>query len=160
MDGPSYLTGEEIGGNIESDVSADSEKEYEPESDSTDDDDQSDFEIENEEQELAPVNETVNPKYVSKDGIVWNPQPIQPQSGRFRSENVISLRPGVTRYAKSRVDDKKDAFMLFFPPHIENVILNHTNAYIQGRGKLPIMPIDVNLLYAYIGVLILAGVHR
>ena len=106
------------------------------------------------------MNETVNPKYVSKDGIVWNPQPIQPQSGRFRSENVISLRPGVTRYAKSRVDDKKDAFMLFFPPHIENVILNHTNAYIQGRGKLPIMPIDVNLLYAYIGVLILAGVHR
>lgn len=141
-------------------VCGDSEEEYEPESDSTDDDDQSDFEIENEEQELTPVNETENTKYVSKDKIVWNPQPIQSQSGRLRSENVISLRPGVTRYAKNRVDDKKDAFMLFFPPHIENVILNLTNAYIQGSGKLPIMPVDVNLLYAYIGVLILAGVHR
>lgn len=164
MNRPNYLTSEETEEIVISDedgsASEESEDEFEPENESDSDSIDSEFESENEREDSAPPNENINPLFVSKDGIVWNPQPIQVEGGRNRAENVISLRPGSTRYAKSRVADMKDAFMLFFPPPIEKIILNHTNAYIQGRKNVPTITIDADLLYAYIGVLILAGVHR
>lgn len=168
MSRPNYLTSEETDeivisdddGSDHSEESGDDDFVPENESDSDDSDSNTENEIENEREESAISNENTDSLFVSKDGTVWNPRPIQVEGGRLRTENVISLRPGSTRYAKSRVDDLKDAFMLFFPPPIEKLILNHTNAFIEGRKNVPIIPIDANLLYAYIGVLILAGVHR
>lgn len=102
-----------------------------------------------------------NQSYVSKDGVSWNPLPIHMQAGgKYRMKNVNSLCPGVTTFAERRVDNIKDSFMLFFPPPIEKMILKHTNAYVEASGKTPIITIDANLLYAYIGVLLLAGVYR
>ena len=86
MDKPNYLTSEEIGDEYDasdggSEISENSDADYVPLYDSFDDDD-SDSESENEEMELASSNENVDPLFVSKDGIVWNPQPFQSQAGR------------------------------------------------------------------------------
>ncbi|XP_039969584.1 uncharacterized protein LOC120781429 [Bactrocera tryoni] len=94
------------------------------------------------------------------DGTLWQSDPFQPQSGRFRNENVISLSPGVTRFAKARVNDIKDAFLLFLPPHLENIIPKHTNAFDKAKYGDEFMRIDSSLLQAYIGILILTGVYR
>lgn len=166
MNRPNYLTCEEIDDEIiisDDDVSEteDDSEEFFPESESDQSDDNgSDTENENNGEQLVDSNENMDPSFVSKDGIVWNPQPMQVQGGRLRTENVISLHPGVTRYAKSRVEDIKRCIYALFPTPIEKIILKHTNAYIEGRKNVSIIPIDANLLYAYIGVLILAGVHR
>lgn len=151
---PSYITGEEIEEeNIQSDDadsdSEDSAYEFLLESDSDVDSDDNDSEIEN-----------ADELFVSKDGLVWNPRPIQVHGAKYQTKNVSSFCPGVTNDAESCVDNMKDAFMLFFPPSIEKLIVKHTNAHIKARKIGPIIPIDANLLYAYIGVLILAGVHR
>lgn len=128
----------------------------------------SDFEDEDEdgegEEERATSNESedeiVDPLFVSKDGTVWKTEPVQNQAGRLRNENVITLRPGTTRYARTRVDEIKDAFLLFFPPPIENIIVKWSNEYAKTKYGDKYMEIDSNLLYAYIAVLILAGVYR
>ncbi|XP_053968281.1 piggyBac transposable element-derived protein 4-like [Anastrepha ludens] len=109
---------------------------------------------------VSSEERTVDPLFVSKDGIVWNPQPVHDRAGRLRNENVINLRPGTTRYARARIDDIKDAFMLFFPPTIENIVLKWSNAYAKEQYDDNYIEINSNLLHAYIGVLILAGVYR
>lgn len=106
------------------------------------------------------ASENIDPMFVSKDGIVWQPEPIQDRSGRFRNENIISLAPGTTRYARVRVSDIKDAFLLFFLQHIEILILSHSNAFARAKYGENCTKIDSNLLQAYIGLLILAGVYR
>lgn len=54
--------------------------------------DSSDSEIENENKELSFSNENIDRLFVSKNYVVWNPQ----QGKRYRTENLISLRPNVT----------------------------------------------------------------
>ena len=44
-------------------------------------------------------------------GKQWNNAPNQSQPGRLGYQNVIALRHGVTRYAKARADNMKDAFL-------------------------------------------------
>ena len=53
--------------------------------------------------------------------------------GRSQSQNIISLRPGTTRFAQARDDDIQDAFSLFFPQSIGNIILKYSNAYAQAK---------------------------
>lgn len=173
MSNPRYISNEEIEELLNAsdgidDFSSSSDEEYEPESEIPDPEDDLyslDSDIE-ENDTSSPINEreyaneTIDPMFVSKDGIVWQPEPIQQRSGRFRNENIISLPPGTTRYAKVRVGDIKDAFLLFFPQHIENVILSHYNAFARAKYGENFTKIDSNLLQAYIGLLILAGVYR
>lgn len=155
---PNYLTGEDTEEEedvIGDDDSEDSAHEFLLESggDNDDDDDGSD----DNDAEIDGEKEL----FVSKDGIVWNARPISVHSAKHQTKTMTkSFYPGVTNDAESCVDNIKDAFMLFFPPPIEKLILKHTNAHIKARKLGPIIPIDANLLYAYIGVLILAGVHR
>lgn len=167
---PKYLTDEEL----EAIMNASGDEEDFDLSDSDEDfsveeheliasDTESDFEaMEEEEEEIEATirDEIVDPLFVSKDGTVWKSQPVQNRSGRSRNENVLNLRPGTTRYARTRVDDFKDAFLLFFPPPIENIILKWSNAYAKAQCGDKYIEIDSNLLHAYIAVLILAGVYR
>lgn len=173
---PKYLSKEEIGILLNESGEEDncslsdiSDEEYVPEHSQTNGRDISESESGSETEDLIPTNEvnTVDdhfvsdPLYVSKDGTIWQPEPFHLEcSGRFRNENILNLTPGVTRFAKSRVDNIKDAFQLFFPPHLENIILVHTNAFAKAKYGDEYMRIDSSLLQAYIGVLILAGVYR
>lgn len=74
--------------------------------------------------------ENIDLLFVSKNGIIWNAEPIE-RTGRMRNANIISLCPGITRYVKTRVDNMKDAFLLFFPTQIENIILENSNLYCR-----------------------------
>lgn len=53
----------------------------------------------------------------------------------------------------------KDAFLLFFPPHIEKIILDNTNAFGHLKSDKH-EEVDTKLLHAYFAVLILAGVYK
>lgn len=163
---PRYLTDEELDESAsdesedeESDISDDND-DYVPEEDSSEYSTDSDDGEADESHESIISNENVDPLFVSKDGKEWSPQPVQNPGGRARSENVINLTPGTTRFAKSRVDNVKDAFLLFFPPPIEKIILKWSNEYALAKFGEEYTPLDSNLLRAYIGVLILAGVYR
>lgn len=88
--------------------------------------------------------------YVSRDNLIWTSTPIEYNDTRVRKSNVISLRPGATRYVSSRVKSIEDVFLLFFPPNTEKIIIENSK-YIE---------IMVDLLHAYLGILILSGVYR
>lgn len=110
---------------------------------------------------LSHLEENENdPSYLDKNGLEWQPQPFGSRHGKIRKECITTLRPGVTRYAISRVNEIKDAFLLFFPPHIENIILKHSNAYAEHTFGEKFIKIDSDLLHAYFAILILAGVYR
>lgn len=169
---PKYLTEEELeeimnasDGEEEEDT-CDSDEDYLPPpeelSGNESDSDIEPMEEEEEEEAIAmrTDDEIVDPLFVSKDGTVWKSEPVQNRSGRSRNENVLNLRPGTTRYARTRVDDFKDAFLLFFPSPIENVILKWSNEYAKSKCGDDYIEIDSNMLHAYMAVLILAGVYR
>lgn len=164
---PKYLTQEEIETLVnesDDDDSDISDEEFEIQEndviESSDfDDEEDDIEIDHLEDDIE-IDETVDPSFISKDGIVWDSAPFTDRIGRFGTENVITLRPGLTRFAKNRVDSIKDAFLLFFPPPVENIILKNSNAYAKVTYKDNAIEIDSNSLHAYIAVLILAGVYR
>lgn len=68
-----------------------------------------------EEYELPPITDATDdtpegddPLHVAKDGTVCKQVPFQSRIARTKAANVITLRPGVTRYAKSRVDSITD----------------------------------------------------
>ncbi|CAK6968790.1 piggyBac transposable element-derived protein 4-like%2C partial [Scomber scombrus] len=70
------------------------------------------------------------------------------------------MSPGPTRYATSRVDDIKSSFQLFLLESIVEIILAMTN--LEG-GRVfadTWKALDQVDLQAYMGLLILAGVHR
>lgn len=154
------------------DFSGGSDEEYQPNedeevassnSDSDDGEEAGDDEEADDNEETGDNEEagdTVDPLFKSKDGTVWTSRPSNPQCGRMRAENVITLRPGVTRYAAARVDSIKDAFLLFFTPDMERRIIDSTNSF--GKWKFPKEFIELNadLLHAYLAVLILSGVFR
>ena len=99
-------------------------------------------------------------EFQSKDGnLLWYSSP-QDRGGRARGENIIRMTPGPTRYATSRVDDIKSSFQLFLPESIVEIILAMTN--LEG-GRVfadTWKALDRVDLKAYMGLLILAGVHR
>ena len=110
--------------------------------------------------EEAPVEDTPEVTFQSKDGnLLWYSSP-QDRGGRTRGENIIRMSPGPTRYATSRVDDIKSSFQLFLPESIVEIILAMTN--LEG-GRVfadTWKALDQVDLQAYMGLLILAGVHR
>lgn len=165
MSNPKYLTNEMIEELVnensdEADIYSDSEDEYEPIDEEdissekyTSEEDSSDGEI--------PIEFTESTSaMIAKDGMVWKSSPVPKHSGRLRNENVLSLRPGVTRIASSRVNDKKDAFLLFFTPAMEKIIIENSNKYAQAKFPQEYIEINREYLHAYIGVLILSGVFK
>nr|XP_020470705.1 LOW QUALITY PROTEIN: piggyBac transposable element-derived protein 4-like [Monopterus albus] len=74
--------------------------------------------------------------------------------------NVITMEPGPTRMAISHVTDIKSAFHQLMPDSILQIILDCTNRegrrVYGARWKV----IDMILMYAYLGLLYLAGVFR
>ncbi|XP_053946583.1 piggyBac transposable element-derived protein 4-like [Anastrepha ludens] len=98
----------------------------------------------------------------SKNGqINFSKTPLVTSAGRASRENIISLIPGLTRYSCSRITEKEiSSFELFFPPPLIRTILTYTNIEgkrIYGEEWLDIENIE---LFAFIGLLILAGVFR
>lgn len=133
---------------ISSSLEETSEHEYSESSDS-----------ENEIEEFEPTVSTVDPLYTAKNKLQWSSTPL-PCSIGSRSENIISARPGPTRFAISRCDDMLSSFLLFFPPQLEKIIIENTNIYGRLKYQDKWMDIDEATLQAYIAVLILAGVCR
>lgn len=67
----------------------------------------------------ASLTQTLLSKY---SNIKWKSEP-EASCGIRKSENVVKITPGPTRYAGSRTEDVYYAFMLFYPPTIMNIIL-------------------------------------
>lgn len=69
---------------------------------------------------------------MSKDkNIEWSSEPPL-HCGRFHTCNIISMTPGITRYAISRVTDELSAFILFFPQYSKQI-----KGQIERRRYLP-----------------------
>ncbi|XP_039951550.1 uncharacterized protein LOC120768861 [Bactrocera tryoni] len=99
-----------------------------------------------------------DPLYIAKDGTTWRSEPYA--TGRLGRENVINLRPGVTRFASSRVNNIRDSFLLLFPSSLSKIIIENSNnygKYLHGSNHLEI---DEELFHAYLGILLLAGVYK
>ncbi|XP_056108635.1 piggyBac transposable element-derived protein 4-like [Rhinichthys klamathensis goyatoka] len=106
----------------------------------------------------GPAEVTVS--FWSKDGTLsWSSSPPMRQ-GRFSSENVMKMKPGLTRYAISRIDDIQSCFNLFVTEPIENIVISMTN--LEGRRvfKDKWKTVDSTDIQAYMGLLIMAGVYR
>lgn len=98
----------------------------------------------------------------SKDGrIKYSKEPIRQSHGRASRENIISLMPGLTRYSCSRITAEEiSSFQLFFPPPLLHTILKYTN--LEGKRVFADdwNDIDSTDLFAFIGLILLAGVFR
>lgn len=120
-------------------------------------------ELETTDEELSSSDEgpaEVTVSFWSKDGTLsWSSSPPMRQ-GRFSSENVMKMKPGLTRYAISRIDDIQSCFNLFVTEPIENIVISMTN--LEGRRvfKDKWKTVDSTDIQAYMGLLILAGVYR
>ncbi|XP_017471550.1 PREDICTED: uncharacterized protein LOC108362910 [Rhagoletis zephyria] len=68
-----------------------------------------------------------DPMYIAKDGTTWRSEPYA--TGRLGRENIINLRPGVTRFASSRVNNIRDSFLLLFPPSLSKIVIDNSNNY-------------------------------
>lgn len=66
----------------------------------------------------------------------------------------------MTGFAKARVFDMKDAFMLFFTPAIEKIIIDNTNTYGREVNGASHIELTSELLRAFVGVLILSGTTK
>ncbi|XP_036334675.1 uncharacterized protein LOC118745257 [Rhagoletis pomonella] len=99
-----------------------------------------------------------DPMYIAKDGTTWRSEPYA--TGRLGRENIINLRPGVTRFASSRVNNIRDSFLLLFPPSLSKIVIDNSNyygKYIHGSNHIEIYE---DLFHAYLAVLLLAGVNK
>lgn len=126
--------------NIDSDEYSDGNDEYESEHGeySSESDDESDENIE-------------NSLYVAKNGMVWSPNPRQ-STHHSRAENILTTKPGITRFASSRISTIKSSFDLFMTKSICENIVKHTNTY--GKNKINgWLEIDLDTLNAYFAVL-------
>lgn len=95
---------------------------------------------------------------LSKDKkIIWNKNPYS-HSKIF----PVSLSPpsGITRYSASRISDQLSAFGLVFPDSLQKIIIECTNKEGQRVLDSQWKIMDLVELDAYIGLLILAGVHK
>ena len=118
MPRPKYLTNEKVEAVLlESDSEGDNDSSSssdhgEPMDESgLNDSSESDFEEEDDEiddSELPSIG--TDPLFISKDGTVWNSEPTKHRVRRLPNENVFSIGPGTTRFARARVNCSNDAF--------------------------------------------------
>lgn len=97
---------------------------------------------------------------VSKNGIEWTSTPFRKRRDRHPSKNTTKVRPGVKSNTKSSVKSIRDAFLLFFPPSIVQLILKNSNNYGRRKFKNGHIDIDSTSFHTYLSVLILAGIYR
>lgn len=95
----------------------------------------------NEDEEVARLNsdsdvedeagddEEADSEFKSKDGTVWTSSPSHFQCARTGTENAITLRSCDTSYAASRVDDIRDACLIFLTTVTEGMILDASNSF-------------------------------
>ena len=62
--------------------------------------------------------------FVSKDKTVSWTTLIPNTYGRTQIENIIPNRPGITRYAASRIDDTLDAFEICFTKSMRKIVID------------------------------------
>ncbi len=76
----------------------------------------------------------VDVTFWSKDGNLSRSSSPTEKKGRLSTENVIKMTPGLTKYATSRIEDRKSCFNLFLAEPIENrLICSMTNLQMQGK---------------------------
>lgn len=149
-------TDEELEEDFEDEVDTDGEDEIETrqESSETEEDDNEDVDNIEEDAEY----------FVGKDKETrWSKNPPS-QRVRSRSHNLIRKLPGVVGAAKS-ARTPLECWSCLFSDDILNIIVQYTNQYIESikpsfQRERDARPIDVIELRAFIGLLILAGVHR
>ncbi|XP_041666997.1 piggyBac transposable element-derived protein 4-like [Cheilinus undulatus] len=116
-----------------------------------------------EEGEGMDVDEDVNEggdkpctAWLSKSGITWSP--TEEETLRYRAAGI--RKPGITRYAASHINDLEDSFSFFITEEIIDTIVRQTN--VQGGRKAGDgwKEVDRVEMRAYLGLLLLAGVHR
>lgn len=93
--------------------------------------------------------------FISKDNTVrWSS--IPPNTGRTAAENLITNRPGITKYSATRIYDILSSFDLLFTRSMKAIVIENTNKY--GRKNIRDWT-DINDVSfdAFIGLLILAG---
>ncbi|KAJ8384204.1 hypothetical protein AAFF_G00207520 [Aldrovandia affinis] len=109
-------------------------------------------------EEEDPEEESPEVTFPSKDGnLLWYSTSLD---RRARANKIVSMTPGPTRYAVSRVDDIKSSFQLFLTESIEKTILAVTNLEGERVFGDKWRELDRADLQAYMGLLILAGVYR
>lgn len=116
-------------------------------------------ETESEQETISVEASSVDRLFIAKNNMEWSATPL-PQSIRTVAENIITTQAGPTRFAVSRCDDMLSAFLLFFPPPIERIVIENTNKHGRIKFGAKWTDIDEDALRAYIAVLILAGVYR
>ncbi|XP_049316471.1 piggyBac transposable element-derived protein 4-like isoform X1 [Bactrocera dorsalis] len=85
-------------------------------------------ETDSEPEPLLTPSGSVDSLFIAKNKMVWSATPL-PQHIGSAIENIISTQPGPTRFAVSRCHDIVSAFLLFFPPPIEKIVIENTNKY-------------------------------
>nr|XP_023650860.1 piggyBac transposable element-derived protein 4-like isoform X2 [Paramormyrops kingsleyae] len=96
--------------------------------------------------------------FMSRNGqIEWSSSPKVAQP---RPPTILNMKPGPTQTAASLVHDIRSAFELFISDSVQQVVLNMTN--IEGKRVMGKQwkEVDNTEMFAYYGVLILAGVYR
>ncbi|XP_048853943.1 piggyBac transposable element-derived protein 4-like [Brienomyrus brachyistius] len=96
--------------------------------------------------------------FMSRKGqIEWS---SSPKIAQPRSPTKLKMKPGPTRMAVSRVHDIRSAFELFISDSIQQVVLNMTN--LEGKRIISKKwkEVDNTEMFAYYGILILAGVYK
>ncbi|XP_068164099.1 piggyBac transposable element-derived protein 4-like isoform X2 [Antennarius striatus] len=128
----------------------DSGEEYLP-----DEEEAGDFE-EEEGEEVEGAVEYYSSQWRSRNGeILWSPS--HEEAKPFVPPPILT--PGPTAYAAARIRSPEDAFDLFFPDEILQIILRSTN--LQGRRSVnDWKDLNEEELHAYLGLLILAGVFK
>ncbi|XP_066260434.1 piggyBac transposable element-derived protein 4-like [Euwallacea similis] len=105
---------------------------------------------------------TLGETMTSKNGqIKYSKDPYTNKFGRASKKNIINMMPGLTRYSCSRITDKEiSSFEQFFPPPLLHTILKYTN--IEGKRIFDKEWTDVDNIdmFAFFGLLLLAGVYR
>lgn len=98
----------------------------------------------------------------SKNGeIKYFKEPVVNSHGRVRSQNILHMVPGLTRYSSSRITKEEiSSFQLFFPPPVMHTILKYTNSEGKRVFGNNWTDVDDTEMFAFIGSLLLAGVYR
>jgi len=126
----------------------------------SDDSDQSD-------DEGAAAGDNTPVQMKAKDGMVWSSQP-PPNRGRRRVQDIVREQSGIT--ATARVTSILESFALFLTDEMIDIIVRETNREAQrvfadwntahhDQQKIWKVTTD-NEIKAFVGLLLLAGVHR
>lgn len=93
-----------------------------------------------------------NITFISKDkSILWSSN-----APNTASENIITGRPGITKFAAVRIHSILSSFELTFTRTLKAIVIENTNKY--GQKNVPHWrDIDFTTFDAFIGLLILAG---